>query len=328
MESLANKYRPTCFAEIIGQDATVSILSRQVATKTFKNAYLLCGPAGLGKTSLARIMANEINHHESQPIEIDAASNNGVDSIRSLINEAQQASIDSDYKVFVVDECHSLTTQAWQAALKLIEEPPTHSIFIFCTTNPDKIPDTIMSRVQRFDLKKIPATDIADRLEFILNEELHNKYDRAALNRIAALADGHMREAIALLDKCISYGDVVIDNVEKVLGLVKYEWLFELLYEIVNKNTDGCIKLVSKLDNSFDNYTNVIDSMLKFFIECAKYKKTNDISYIAIPNEYVDKISDVDFSSLIDRTFKYRQLCSVDNSKSILDILILELSRG
>ena len=122
-----------------------------MATKLWHNAYLFCGPAGCGKTTAARIFANEINNGEGSPIEIDAASNNGVDNIRALITDAQQSAIDCEYKIYIIDEVHMLTTAAWNAALKLIEEPPLNTVFIFCTTNPEKIPDTYYLRVQRFD---------------------------------------------------------------------------------------------------------------------------------------------------------------------------------
>ena len=170
--SLACKYRPKSFEECVGQPVVVSVLSRQIATKTFKSAYLFVGASGCGKTSVARIMASEINNRQSDPIEIDAASNNGIDNVRAIISDARQTSLDSDYKVYILDECHAFSNQAWQALLKLIEEPPYNTIFIFCTTNPDKIPDTIMTRVQRFDFNKISNKDIVDRLEFILNEEI------------------------------------------------------------------------------------------------------------------------------------------------------------
>lgn len=327
MESLACKYRPHCFADIVGQDVVVSILSKQIATKTFKNAYLLCGPAGLGKTSLARIIAQEINNHESEPIEIDAASNNGVDNIRALAIEAQQASIDADYKVFVIDECHALSNAAWQAALKLIEEPPAQSIFIFCTTNPEKIPDTIMSRVQRFDLKKVSVMDIANRLEFILNEELHKNYERTALERIAIKANGHMREAITLLDKCIDFGDLTLSNVERVLGLVRYEWLFAITEKIINKDTKGCLELLQELEKDCDDYVGIIDVLLDHFIECQKYVKINNAQNIKIPVEYLNKIIDMDYMPIIEMIFKYREICYLDNAKLLLDLLIMELSK-
>lgn len=327
MGTLATKWRPKCFAEVVGQETVVSILSKQIETKTFKNCYLFCGQRGTGKTSVARIMANEINNHEGTPIEIDAASNNGVDNIRQIISEAQQTSIDSDYKVYILDEVHMLTVQAWNAALKLIEEPPEHTIFIFCTTDPEKIPDTILSRVQRFDFKKLSNKQIADRLEFILNEETNSTFEREALQRIAIKSEGHMRDAITLLESCIDYSsDISLSNVEKVLGVVKYENLYNLLNNIVKKETDKALNELNIILENNSNDLKAFDSILKFFIECAKLQKTKEIDYCEVPRVYEKEILAMeDIMFIIDRAFRYRQCCKDVNAKSILNILVLEL---
>lgn len=169
--SLAVKYRPRAFDDVTEQSAIRTILEQQIQSGQIKNCYLFCGPAGTGKTTCARIFANEINKGAGNPIEMDAASNNGVDYVRELIIQAKVKSLDSDYKVFILDECHALSNNAWQAMLKIIEEPPAKSIFIFCTTDPQKIPKTILSRVQRYDFQRISYRGIVNRLERILNEE-------------------------------------------------------------------------------------------------------------------------------------------------------------
>ena len=169
--ALAVKYRPKTFEDVVEQDSTKVILQQQIATGEFQHAYLFVGPAGCGKTTNARIFADEINKHEGNPIELDAASNSGVDDVRNIIQQAKTKSLDSEYKVFIIDECHSLSNTAWQAFLKLIEEPPAKSIFIFCTTNPEKIPKTILSRVQRYDFKRISQQGIVDRLKYIIEQE-------------------------------------------------------------------------------------------------------------------------------------------------------------
>lgn len=171
MESLAIKYRPKNFDDVVEQSATKVILQQQLVTGEVKNAYLFCGGAGTGKTTCARIFANEINKGNGEPIELDAASNNSVDDVREIIQQAKTLSLDSEYKIFIIDECHALSNNAWQAFLKVLEEPPIKSIFIFCTTNPEKIPKTILSRVQRFDFQRISTKNIVKRLEFILSEE-------------------------------------------------------------------------------------------------------------------------------------------------------------
>ena len=154
-QSLAVKYRPQSFDDMTEQGAIKSILTNQINTKTFKHGYLFTGPAGTGKTTSARIFADMINDKKGNPIEIDAASNSGVDNIRNIIDDAKRKPLDAEYKVFIIDECHSLSSGAWQALLKTLEEPPKFSIFILCTTDPQKIPNTILSRVQRYNFQKI-----------------------------------------------------------------------------------------------------------------------------------------------------------------------------
>ena len=171
MEALAVKYRPRTFDDVVEQTSVRKILEQQIATGTIKNAYLFCGSAGTGKTTCARIFAREINKGTGEPIEVDAASNNSVDDVRQIIQQAKTQSLDSEYRIWVLDECHAFSNNAWQAFLKLLEEPPKKSIFIFCTTNPEKIPATILSRVQRYDFKKLSQQAIVDRLKYIIDNE-------------------------------------------------------------------------------------------------------------------------------------------------------------
>ena len=238
---LAIKYRPNKWEDVIGQNFIVNILKKQVETKTFKNTYLFTGAWGSGKTTCARILANEINHNIGSPIEIDGASNNGVDNIRALIDDSTTSAIESDYKIYIIDEAHMITTQAWNASLKLIEEPPSHCIYIFCTTNPEKIPNTILSRVQRFDFNKISDNDIVDRLVYILNAENIKTYDKGALNKIAILSNGHMRDAIKMLDACLNVdGNVSIELVETVFGLVKQDSVNKIIDALIHKDLGSC----------------------------------------------------------------------------------------
>lgn len=170
-QTLAVKYRPKTFDDVTEQESVKIILQQQLESGEIKNAYLFCGGAGTGKTTCARIFANDINGGEGNPIELDAASNSSVDDVRNIIQQAKTKSLDSEYKVFLIDECHAISNTGWQAFLKLIEEPPAKSIFIFCTTNPERIPRTILSRVQRYDFKKISQSGIVNRLMYILDNE-------------------------------------------------------------------------------------------------------------------------------------------------------------
>ena len=167
-EALAVKYRPKVFEDMTEQSAIKDILMNQLETRTFQHGYLFTGPSGTGKTTSARIFANMINAGKGNPIEVDAASNSGVDNIRQIIEDAKRKPLDAEYKIFIVDECHSLSNGAWQALLKTLEEPPKFTIFIFCTTNPEKVPNTILSRVQRYNFQKISNKGIAEGLSHIL----------------------------------------------------------------------------------------------------------------------------------------------------------------
>lgn len=170
-KSLAVKYRPKTFDDVLGQDAVKIILKQQLENGNIHQAMLFCGPSGDGKTTCARIFANVLNRGKGLPIEIDAASHNGVDDVREIGKMATSQALDAPNKVFIIDECHMITPQGWASFLKLIEEPPAKAMFIFCTTDPQKIPATILSRVQRFNFTKVSEDDIKKRLLQILETE-------------------------------------------------------------------------------------------------------------------------------------------------------------
>lgn len=256
-KSLAVKYRPKVFEDLIEQDYIKAILLNQLNTNTTKQAYLFCGPAGDGKTTSARIFANEINNGKGKPIEIDAASNNGVDDVRQIIEDSKRKPLDSEYKVFIIDEVHMLSTGAWNAMLKLLEEPPKTAIFIMCTTDPQKIPATILSRVQRYDFRKISTHGIFNRLKYICDteNEIRNRkdkitYEEDALYYIANYAKGGMRNAITMLDKCISLNtNVTVNSILAVLGNVDYIVNFNFLNSIINRDFKSAIYIVDNIYN-------------------------------------------------------------------------------
>ena len=200
-QSLAVRYRPRPLKEMVSQKSVIKVLERQLQTGDIKHCYLFCGPSGTGKTTAGRAFAYAINEGIGDPIEIDAASNSGVDNVRSIIKQAQERSIEGKYKIFIIDEVHALSNQARQAFLKCIEEPPAYTIFIFCTTDPQKIPVTILNRVMRFNLTKIPTDEIIDRLKYICDSE-HITYTHVSIEYIAKVSDGGMRTAIANVEKC------------------------------------------------------------------------------------------------------------------------------
>lgn len=287
IKSLAIKYRPATFDDVVEQEAIKVILTQQLKTNTVKNSYLFCGGAGTGKTTCARIFANELNNHKGNTIEMDAASNNSVDDVRNIIQQAKTKSLESEYKVFILDECHSLSNTAWQAMLKLIEEPPAKSIFIFCTTDPQKIPKTILSRVQRYDFHRISQTGIVDRLHYILDLEFENKsfqWHRDSLEYIAKLADGHMRDAITMLDKCLSYSDDLrIDNVVKALGTSDYDTMIRLSDYFLYSDRTGVCSVVHSIYSNGTDLKQFIKQYLAFVLDVCKYGDCKDFKYLQVP---------------------------------------------
>lgn len=213
--------------------------------------FLLIGPAGCGKTTSSRIVANMLNNGEGEPIEVDAASHSGVDAMRDIIQQARTYPVGCKYKVFIIDEVHSISAAGWQVLLKTLEENPAKSVFLLCTTNPEKIPATILSRVQTFQLSKISLEGINKRLTYILDQEKiegrNIEYEPEAVNYIAKLANGGMRDAITLLDKALAFSEnVTSDNVYKALNLPSYDDYFVLLNAIAKRITNQLQNLFIK----------------------------------------------------------------------------------
>ena len=291
MKSLAVKYRPNTFEAICGNQVTVQILKRVIELGTPKNAYLFAGPSGCGKTTTARCFANALNNGIGDPIEIDAASNNGVDQVRAIIESANQRSLTGTYKIYIIDECHAITSAGWQAFLKGLEETPEYTIFIFCTTEPNKIPATILNRVQRFNIAKIDSQEVKARLEFICAQEgFTNYHDTCEL--ISKLCDGGMREAITKLDQCADFStDLSIENSKFVLGEAPFERMLKLTNFLIGANEQYTIMAIEMLASEGKDLKQFIDEYLGFTLELTKYILFKNITLTNIP-AYLENSAD------------------------------------
>ena len=330
--ALSLKYRPKDFNEVSSQNSIIKILQKQVETGSFVNCYLFSGPSGTGKTTLARILANKINKGLGSPIEIDAASNNGIDNVRLIIDQAVQRSIDSEYKVYIIDECHMLTNQAWNALLKLIEEPPEYTIFMFCTTEIQKVPETIKNRCQQYKLTRIPNNYIYDRLSLICKRE-GITYNKEGLESITKMAMGSMRQAISYLDKCKDFSTTInVDNVLSVLGNFSYDVFFDLVNALIDKNNSVIINTVEELYNRGDDLRLFVDLFSEFILDLDKYIIFKSFEIIKIPSSYLEKIEytinvenpEKYYGHLIDKLLELKQLIKGDNNLRVtLEIFLI-----
>lgn len=304
-ESLAVKYRPKAFDDMTEQTAIKDILENQIRTKTFQHGYLFTGPAGTGKTTSARIFASMINDGKGNPIEVDAASNSGVDNIRRIIEDAKRKPLDAEYKIFIVDECHSLSNGAWQALLKTLEEPPKFTIFIFCTTDPQKVPATILSRVQRYNFQKISTDGIVERLGYIIAQEIvHSEdiiYTEDAIDYIAKVSTGGMRDAITLLDKCLSLSRTLnLENVLKTIGAEDYSTFITFLSALTEKEKEISIKVIEDVYNAGKDVKQFMKDFARFVLEVEKYALYKNFDYISLPNTLENELEQIIDDSLFD----------------------------
>lgn len=310
-EALAVKYRPNVFEDMTEQSAIKDILMNQLETKTFQHGYLFTGPAGTGKTTSARIFANMINDGKGNPIEVDAASNSGVDNIRQIIEDAKRKPLDAEYKIFIVDECHSLSNGAWQALLKTLEEPPKFTIFIFCTTDPQKVPATILSRVQRYNFQKISNKGIADRLSAILimeSEEANEcgcdgayNWNAESIEYIAKVSNGGMRDAITLMDKCLSLSsNLTLENVLKTIGGEDYTTFITFLSALEGKVKVSAVRIIENVYNAGKDVKQFMKDFAKFILEVEKYSLYKNFDYISLPNTLENELEQLIDDSLFD----------------------------
>lgn len=287
-------------------------------------------------TTIARILGNRINKGVGSIIEIDGASNNGVDAVRAIIDSAKQRSVDSEYKIFLIDEVHALSSAAWQAFLKCIEEPPAYTIFIFCTTNPEKIPETILNRVMRFNLSRVDTNLIRDRLLFICQQEHYTNYEEAC-DYIAKLCDGGVRDGIATLEKCGSYStDLAIDNVIACLGTFSFNTLFNLTGAILNSDEAFVLQTLDSYYNSGNDFKIFLDQYLEFCLDLVKYCLFQDMTLVKIPNSLQARcagfaqIPDILplANKLAESVLQIKQTVRSElNNKNIVETLFIKLCR-
>lgn len=311
--ALYRKYRPIDFDSVCGQEEIVTVIKNAIVNNKLSHAYLFSGPRGTGKTTIAKIIARLVNCEnlvDANPcgkcyncinflnsndiVEIDAASNNGVDEIRELRDKINLVPSNSKYKVYIIDEVHMLTNQAFNALLKTLEEPPAHVIFILATTEPHKIPLTISSRCQKFRFSKINDDKIVDRLKEIAEFE-NIDVDDDALFEIARLADGGMRDAINLLDQLVAYSNskITLEDIYKVNGSVSYNDLYILLDSVINNDKIKIINFVDKIDAEGKEINKFVQELLIFLKDVILYKNANILSNIDTKNENIKLVADL-----------------------------------
>lgn len=317
--ALYRKYRPVDFDNVYGQREVVTVISNAIYHNKVSHAYLFCGPRGTGKTTIAKIIAKMVNCSElvdgkpcdrcynclnylnsNDIVEIDAASNNGVDEIRELRDKINLVPSNAKYKVYIIDEVHMLTTQAFNALLKTLEEPPAHVIFILATTEPHKIPLTITSRCQKFRFTKISSNDIVDRLSDIVKLE-NIDIEKDALLEIARIADGGMRDAINLLDQLVAYNSdrITLEDIYNVNGSISYNDIFILLKAIYNNDKVGIIDFFDNFDTSGKDINKFSSELIVFLKDVILYSNTNILSDIDIKNENIKLINSLYSNNII-----------------------------
>lgn len=324
--ALYRKYRPMTFDDVVGQDSIVTTLRNSIINKTFSHAYMFFGPRGTGKTTISKIFARSINCEEPidgctcgkcpkclhsfekecvDIIEIDAASNNGVDEIRELKNKISLVPAELKYKVYIIDEVHMLSIGAFNALLKTLEEPPEHAIFILATTDPQKVPETIISRCQCFSFKRISENAIVDRMKFIAeNENISIEAD--VLHDIAKFSDGGMRDALGLLDKLSSYTDkkITSDSFAELNGTITKGDLEKFVDNIFSNNIGEILTYIVDINNSGKNLIQVIiqlldylqDTLFSYYVNNVELKYPVD-KIISLANVINDKLFDIKKSS-------------------------------
>ncbi len=351
-KALYRTYRPSSFEEVAGQKHIVKTLKNALATNKIAHAYLFCGPRGTGKTSMAKLLAKALNCEEglghqcnhcsnclavsdgSHPdvIEIDAASNNGVDEVRDLIEKVKYSPIKGRYKVYIIDEVHMMTSGAFNALLKTLEEPPAHVVFILATTEAHKVLPTIVSRCQRYDFSKVDDEDIIKRLKEIFAKE-NISYEEDALKSITTLADGGVRDALSIADQVIAYSGSNISekDVEDLFGLASIEEKVDFLNNINEQNTKYVLEKMNKFIEAGVDIKRLTTDMLDILKDVIIYKNTTDVSLLVKLKEnqvkdFSNKIANKKvlemINILLDAQSNYK---FVNNIRTLFEITLLKL---